>query len=610
MTSKTNKAAAEADRDLEALLARCNKFCEDAPGAMERAVNDGDFETAQKIKNALAHVNETMGMIRWHGFQGQFGGSKLIPKPHHDVRSDSGQFSKPGSSGHFLGALANMDKAVDQPVGTGRPGLQLIASKKNPQVRRWQGQPKIHLGVTPRGVHQKLVDAKPYRPLTGQGTGHISRTIPGARHVPYAKVPGLDRMHDHMGASTKTDFKEYEKARDRAFNNLPTQKVPLKNLTYTQDRINHSRAKELSGIPEQLNKPVQVLKHGGEHYLMNGHHRVAAQHLAGQEHTDAKVLDLDKQPTGQRTWNVSEQEAQQKIEEGRRIADEIIDKRGLNDEFAKLRAHLQNGKSTKDMHSEGGQYTQDRLRLHNRIIDGMLHGTVAQAEPRVIYMGGLPGSGKSTVVKRMNTDGFVKIDSDEIKQKLPEYEGWNAALLQDEATDIVNRLAEQALAGRRHILIDCTLKSGDQYVGQIAAMKTLGYKVGVVYTDLPPEIAMDRAIDRYKHQGRFVDPRYIATHDHKNRASFERLKQLAHFYAAYDNNVPKGSDPKLLEKRDEQEAGNEMTKSVETDGKDGQRGQRDYVDEGEDGFLDAIMRALKSRIERKGKDDDAKNSTL
>jgi len=128
-SDETKKSLAETDRDLEDLLTRCNKFMADAPDAMEAAINRGDMEEAQKIRNALDHMNETMGMIRYHPFSSRIGPSRLLPPVHHDVRSDTGKFSERGSQGHMLGYL---NKALD------RSKLQLKPSQKNPMVRRWQ----------------------------------------------------------------------------------------------------------------------------------------------------------------------------------------------------------------------------------------------------------------------------------------------------------------------------------------------------------------------------------------------------------------------------------------------------------------------------------------
>jgi len=272
-----------------------------------------------------------------------------------------------------------------------------------------------------------------------------------------------------------------------------------------------------------------------------------------QEQPKAEPPRTSVQPGKKEDWNKPDTVIDIEARRVRQFADEIVDERGLNEEFNSLRDRVNAGKQTKELHTEAGEYTSSRRQRHNRIIEGALHQIPSQAEPSVIYMGGVPGSGKSTIVKMRGFNDFVHIDSDDVKRQLPEYQGWNAALLQDEATDVVSEIISQAEEGRKNILIDCTLKTPEQYIAQIDTFRKLGYKVGVVFADLPPEKAITRAIDRYVNpegDHRFVDPRYIATHDHKNRRSYEKLKQLADFFEAYDNDVPKGHEPVLLEKRD------------------------------------------------------------
>lgn len=138
---------AEADRDLESLLQRMNEFIRITPIAIRQAIKVGDFEKAKKLENSMYEANEIMGRIRWHGFSSRFGPSDQIGKYRHDARSDEGKFAQRGSQGDLLGSLKKtqtilgvMYKAAPQPGVQPYPNTQLQASKKNPMVRRWQGQ--------------------------------------------------------------------------------------------------------------------------------------------------------------------------------------------------------------------------------------------------------------------------------------------------------------------------------------------------------------------------------------------------------------------------------------------------------------------------------------
>ena len=239
------------------------------------------------------------------------------------------------------------------------------------------------------------------------------------------------------------------------------------------------------------------------------------------------------------------------IEEGRRAlstkAQAIIEERGMAAEFSKLRAKISSGQQTREIYMKGGEYILGRKQLHDKIVDGLVANVPKSANPTFILMGGLPGSGKSAIVKREGFADYVKIDSDMIKAHLPEYRGWNAALLQKEADDVIGRAISRAVREKKNILLDTTLKNHDKYDRILKIMDEFRYRKGVIFSNVTPENAMHRVIDRYKSNGRFVDPLYVASHDALNSDTYRRLKAKADFYSLYDNNGPKGEPPKLKE---------------------------------------------------------------
>lgn len=229
-----------------------------------------------------------------------------------------------------------------------------------------------------------------------------------------------------------------------------------------------------------------------------------------------------------------------------KTAERIMQEQGLDAKFSEMRDQIKNGVQTRDQYKIGGEYTSERKQLHNQIIDKVLTGTTPSTEPTFILMGGLPGSGKSSIVKEMALDNYVRIDSDAIKMALPEYAGWNAALLQLEADDVIGKLMVRAASERRNVLLDGTMKTYEKANRLTDVMANLGYKIGVVFSDVAPEEAIQRAITRYQKAGRFVDPLAIAAHDHQNIASYHRLKNEVDFARLYDNNE-RGAAPKLKE---------------------------------------------------------------
>jgi hypothetical protein len=71
----------------------------------------------------------------------------------------------------------------------------------------------------------------------------------------------------------------------------PVQDVDVSSLTFTQNVVNMTAVNKPGG-----NSPIQVARYKGKNYLLDGHHRVAREALAGKKVLDAYFLDLDRKP--------------------------------------------------------------------------------------------------------------------------------------------------------------------------------------------------------------------------------------------------------------------------------------------------------------------------
>lgn len=65
--------------------------------------------------------------------------------------------------------------------------------------------------------------------------------------------------------------------------------VPLKSLVATQPRYSKPNLVHMEETGHGKNQPVRVTSHGGENYLMDGHHRAILAMMAGKTHIDAEV---------------------------------------------------------------------------------------------------------------------------------------------------------------------------------------------------------------------------------------------------------------------------------------------------------------------------------
>ena len=240
------------------------------------------------------------------------------------------------------------------------------------------------------------------------------------------------------------------------------------------------------------------------------------------------------------------------------LAQHVLDEQpeAFREFVAQVEQALDEGTSTMDAYydPETGEWTPERQALHDQIINDILEpGRPAPAgiEPEAVIMGGLPGSGKSSVLAERagggQFDGYVHIDADVIKGMLPEYEGWNAALLHDESSAIADEVVRRSIRNHMPIMYDATLRTTRNAAAVVDALESVGYNTRLIYVDIPIEDSMRRVLSRFASgTGRYVSPFYVATHDGRNLLSLEALKGQVDAWEHWDNGQPRGQSPRLV----------------------------------------------------------------
>ena len=216
-----------------------------------------------------------------------------------------------------------------------------------------------------------------------------------------------------------------------------------------------------------------------------------------------------------------------------------------------LEAHLENLPQTKDMHSEYGEYTDERKKLHDKIIKQEVEGNtcIRREAPIAILTGGLPGSGKSTYIRNnkdwMDNPAIFKVDADDIRAKLPEYKGWNASQTHSETQDIVKTLLGKVgkFGCSYDVIYDGTMNKSKKYKPLIEVLKKEGYRVFIMFLKVDKATSLERAMGRYQKSGRYV-PRFVIEEGVQNGlTAFEELKGMVDGYVLID-----GKTQKVLEK--------------------------------------------------------------
>jgi len=255
------------------------------------------------------------------------------------------------------------------------------------------------------------------------------------------------------------------------------------------------------------------------------------------------TVDLLRLPTslhGSGIWGTA-----YTTEEASRLAQDVVARQPpeVREALAKAEADLTNREISKhDREMDAGE----RQRARKRIEHQMLRYGQKEDQPEAVLLAGMPGSGKTTLLNGRAHEfrNYVRLSADDIRSRMPRYEGWNSPLLAEEADDVLERVMMQAVKEKRPLVLDSMLKTGDTAERIIKALGAHGYRTRVIFVDTPMEQAMERAIKRYTSgTGRYVSPAYIASHADKGLHTFERLKSAADTWEHWTND---GDAPKKV----------------------------------------------------------------
>ena len=133
-------------------------------------------------------------------------------------------------------------------------------------------------------------------------------------------------------------------------------------------------------------------------------------------------------------------------------------------------------------------------------------GAEPEAEPAAIFMAGLPGSGKTEISKNLIDGSGVKllrIDMDEIAEKLPGYKPEKADEFRKPATTLLSECLKYALHHRISFLMDGTF-GGGQALKNIERSLNHGFKVKIVYALQDPKVAWEFTVAREKVEHRAI----------------------------------------------------------------------------------------------------------
>lgn len=217
-------------------------------------------------------------------------------------------------------------------------------------------------------------------------------------------------------------------------------------------------------------------------------------------------------------------------------------------------------RDTTEMHTVNGKWTASRQALHDDIVSGMLRTArpVPPGEqPRAYVMGGGPASGKSTVISRGQVqlpENLVRVDSDAIKLRIPEYQRMveagdtsAAAFAHEESSYISKRVMSEAAEARYNVLLDGTGDTAiESLTKKVEQLRAGGQRVVANYVSLDTDLAVQLSERRAAATGRRVPIDYIRqVHESISRILPEAIERnLFDELYLYDTNI--ANTPRLV----------------------------------------------------------------
>lgn len=217
----------------------------------------------------------------------------------------------------------------------------------------------------------------------------------------------------------------------------------------------------------------------------------------------------------------------------------------------KYKKLVDEGKTTKDLHTnEFKEYNEERKKLHDDIIKRIFENAKPDKEPEIVFLAGLPGSGKTSIIKqhKLNENSLI-LSSDDIKEMLPEYdEGYASQIIHEESSDILKKALSHALDNKFNVILDGTMKSYKRALENIESAKGNGYKTRLVSTEIPVHKSIERATERFNRGGRYAPYEMINDNAKLIHESMKSLKTAVDNYMVFDTNVKIDEPVRRVEK--------------------------------------------------------------
>lgn len=151
--------------------------------------------------------------------------------------------------------------------------------------------------------------------------------------------------------------------------------------------------------------------------------------------------------------------------------------------------------------------------------------------PVTVFMAGSPGAGKTESSKSLiaqfvhNDSAILRIDADELRERIPGYNGNNSSLFQGATSILASKMQDFALQNKQSYIFDGTLTNLVLARENIERNLVRSREVFIVYVYQDPKQAWSFVKAREKKDGRMVPKEAFISQYFQARCNVNSLKQ-------------------------------------------------------------------------------------
>ena len=208
---------------------------------------------------------------------------------------------------------------------------------------------------------------------------------------------------------------------------------------------------------------------------------------------DDKTLNIDKVIESIQDYDFTDEKSGKKYHFSKEDIKKKIQE--TEEKISKIKENTTDANAIRNEDGTIKEWKKERAEFHNKKLEELFKGAKPSAHPEIVVLGGRGGSGKS---KYANKEGYLVLDNDKIKEMIPEYKGWNAGEVHEEAGHILKQALNIARQNNISVVLDGTLSGGyEKLKNKVLPFIENGYTLQAHYVSLPRQKSIQRAINRF-----------------------------------------------------------------------------------------------------------------